>query len=107
MGFSRHEYCSGLPCPPPGELPVPGMDPAASPTFSVLQADSYPLSQLGSPFTQPYEDHYSDFQSKTGSVQLFVFSSLVDLLIECKIVVGYENGVYSLAFFLCCCFDSV
>ena len=23
MGFSRHEYWSGLPCPPPGDLPGP------------------------------------------------------------------------------------
>ena len=28
MGFSRHEYWSGLPCPPPGDLPDPGMEPA-------------------------------------------------------------------------------
>ena len=27
MGFSRQEYWSGLPCPPPGDLPNPGMDP--------------------------------------------------------------------------------
>ena len=27
MGFSRQEYCSGLPCPPPGNLPNPGMEP--------------------------------------------------------------------------------
>ena len=27
MGFSRQEYWSGLPCPPPGDLPDPGMDP--------------------------------------------------------------------------------
>ena len=25
MGFSRQEYCSGLPCPPPGDLPNPGI----------------------------------------------------------------------------------
>ena len=25
VGFSRHEYCSGLPCPPPGTLPDPGI----------------------------------------------------------------------------------
>ena len=25
MGFSRQEYCSGLPCPPPGDLPDPGI----------------------------------------------------------------------------------
>ena len=27
MGFSRHEYWSGLPCPPPGDLPNPGIEP--------------------------------------------------------------------------------
>ena len=28
MGFSRQEYWSGLPCPPPGDLPHPGTEPA-------------------------------------------------------------------------------
>ena len=27
MGFSRQEYSSGLPCPPPGDLPDPGIEP--------------------------------------------------------------------------------
>ena len=26
-GFSRQEYWSGLPCPPPGDLPDPGIKP--------------------------------------------------------------------------------
>ena len=26
MGFSRHEYCSGLPLPSPGDLPNPGIE---------------------------------------------------------------------------------
>ena len=26
MGFSRQEYWSGLPLPPPGDLPVPGIE---------------------------------------------------------------------------------
>ena len=29
MGFARQEYWSGLPCPSPGALPHPGMDPAS------------------------------------------------------------------------------
>ena len=37
-GFSRQEYWSGLPCPPPKDLPNPGIEPR-SPT---LQADSLP-----------------------------------------------------------------
>ena len=28
MGFSRQEYCSGLPCPPPGDLVDSGIRPA-------------------------------------------------------------------------------
>ena len=30
MGFSRQEYWSGLPCPPPGDLPDPGIEPVSS-----------------------------------------------------------------------------
>ena len=36
MAFSQQEYWSGLPCPPPGYLPKPGIEPR-SPT---MQADS-------------------------------------------------------------------
>ena len=27
MGFSKQEYCTGWPCPPPGDLPDPGIEP--------------------------------------------------------------------------------
>ena len=37
-GFSRQEYWSGLPCPPPGNLPNPGIQPRSP----ALQADSLP-----------------------------------------------------------------
>ena len=29
MGFSRQEYWSGLPCPPPGDLPEPEIEPVS------------------------------------------------------------------------------
>ena len=29
MGFSSKEYCSGLPCPPTGDLRDPGIEPAS------------------------------------------------------------------------------
>ena len=29
MGFSREEYWSGWPCPPPGDLPHPGIEPVS------------------------------------------------------------------------------
>ena len=36
MGFSRQEYWSGLSCPPPGDLPNPGIEPSslASPALA-------------------------------------------------------------------------
>ena len=36
MGFSRQEYWSGLPCPAPGDLPNPGIEPRSP----ALQVDS-------------------------------------------------------------------
>ena len=36
MGFSRQEYWSGLLCPPPGDLPDPGIEPGSP----ALKADS-------------------------------------------------------------------
>ena len=35
MGFSRQEYWSGLPCPPPGDLPEPGVEQEAPCTFCI------------------------------------------------------------------------
>ena len=29
MGFSRQEYWTALPCPPPGDLPDPGIEPVS------------------------------------------------------------------------------
>ena len=37
--FSRQEYWSGLPCPPPEALPSPGIEPE-SPASPALQVDS-------------------------------------------------------------------
>ena len=53
MGFSRQEYCSGLPCPPPGVLPHPGIKPT-SPMAPAWQAGSLPLAPPGKPHTLFY-----------------------------------------------------
>ena len=45
MGFSRQEYWSGLLCPPPGDLPDPGIEPK-SPS---LQVDSLLSEPPGKP----------------------------------------------------------
>ena len=42
-GFSSQKYWSGLPCPPPGNLPNPGIEPGSP----ALQADSLPAELPG------------------------------------------------------------
>ena len=49
-GFSRQEYWSEFPCPPPGDLPDPGTEPVSL-MSPALQADSLPLSHQGSKST--------------------------------------------------------
>ena len=44
-GFSRQEYWSGLPCPPPGNLLNPGIKPRSP----ALQADALPSELPGKP----------------------------------------------------------
>ena len=46
VGFSKQEYWSGLPCPPPGDLPNPGIEPATL-TSLHWQAGSLPLAPPG------------------------------------------------------------
>ena len=50
MGFPRQEYWSGLPFPPPGDLPDSRTE-TTSPVSPTLAVDSLPLSHLGSPIS--------------------------------------------------------
>ena len=50
MGFSSQEYQSGLPCPPPGELPSPGIEPVSL-TPPALADRLFTTSTTGSPIT--------------------------------------------------------
>jgi len=65
MGFSRQEYWSGLPCPPPGSLPDPGIEPR-SPT---LQADSVPSEPRGAAarISIPFSNEYFHSQREPSS----------------------------------------
>ena len=47
--FSSQEYWSGLPLPPPGDLPDPGIEPASP----ALQEDSLPSELPGKAPQQP------------------------------------------------------
>ena len=52
LGFFRQEHWSGLPCPPPGDLPNPGikltslMSPALAGRFFTTSAPSFFLKKL-------------------------------------------------------------
>ena len=50
MGFSRQEHWTGLPWPPPENLPDPGIEPK-SPASPALQVDSLPTEPPGKPGT--------------------------------------------------------
>ena len=51
MRLSTQEYWSGLPFPPPGDLPNPGIKPTSL-CLLQWQADSLPLHHLESPTIQ-------------------------------------------------------
>ena len=53
MGFSRQEDWTGLPFPPPGDLPDSGVEPRSP----ALQPDSLPCEPLGNRF--PYSGNMS------------------------------------------------
>ena len=60
LGFSRQEYWNGLPYPPPGDLPNPGVEPGSS----TLQADSLPSEPPENPYI------YLTFIKQIGSGKL-------------------------------------
>ena len=49
MGFPRQEYWSGLPCPPPGRLLDPGIEPASLMSPALAGPGSLPLVPPGKP----------------------------------------------------------
>ena len=51
MGFSRQEHWSGLPCPPPGDLPDPGIEPRSQ----LLLRDSLRSEPPGKPTLESME----------------------------------------------------
>ena len=71
MGFSRQEYCSGLPCPPPGDLSNQGSNPGLLHCRQIL----YSLSHQGSPrrlewVACPFSRHLPDPGMELGSPAL-------------------------------------
>ena len=72
MEFSRQEYWSGLPCPPPGDLPHSGIKPA-SPVAPALQVDSLLLSHWKRWCITGYQ---LSADSKQRNISMWSFSSV-------------------------------
>ena len=80
MEFSRQEYWSGLPCPPPGDLPDPGIEPASL-TSSRL-ASRFFTTRHHSPWNSPGQN------TGVGSLSLpqgiFLTQGLNPGLLHCR-----------------------
>ena len=51
LGFPRQEYCHGLPIPPPGDLPDPGIEPE-SPASPAMAGGFFTTEPPGKPRVQ-------------------------------------------------------
>ena len=63
MGFSRQEYWSGLPFPPPGDLHDPGIEPGSP----ALQADALISEPPGKPVVHANQQHPATWPSTPPS----------------------------------------
>ena len=81
MGFSRHEYWSGFPCPPPGDLPDQGSNLHLL-CLLYWQVDSLPLHHLGSPLSKESDDlittsRWWHISGRLLSLSLFFFWKII------------------------------
>ena len=61
LGFSRQEYWSGLPFPPPGNLPDPGLEPTSmSPALAGRLFTTEPLGKPRSKMGDSQLPHWSE-----------------------------------------------
>ena len=82
-GFSRQEYRSGLPWPPPRDLPNPGIKPRSP----VLQADSLPYEPLKKP-------------KNTGVGTLSLLQGIFSTQESNQGLLHYRQIIYQLSYFL-------
>ena len=67
MGFSRQEYWSGLPCPPPGDLSHPGIE-AASLASPALASSFSTTEPPGKPFKEGLTHSYRNVKLNLRSI---------------------------------------
>ena len=102
MGFSRQEYWSGLPCPPPGNLPNSGIKPESlmSPTLAGRFLTTRPGSLLAREVRGPHllilikllVDTLSLFKSSVCVAKFTGLIPLTSLLLFFGHLKGYAQG---------------
>ena len=75
VGFSRQEYCNGMPFPSPGDLPIPGMEPGSP----ALQADSLQSEPPGKTFTSLIILIRKTHSCYTGTLQNFKSTNFLQI----------------------------
>ena len=75
--FSRQEYWSGLPFPPPVDLPDPGIEPGSA----ALLADSSPSEPLGKPIPSWLCSCTGLMGSPSSSREEFVFRLILGVCV--------------------------
>ena len=100
LGFSRQEFWSGLPCPPSGDLPDPGIKPASH--FSCIGRPGFlPLCHLGSP-SYPHMWPKTCFYAiswNSGRMHLICFPSFRDHVLSAYFPIAENCCIYLVWFF--------
>ena len=95
MGFSRHEYWSGLPFPSPGDLPNPGiepMSPALAGGFFTTEPPGKPLSK----FTTQINHSINKFlRAEHAKQRREIYALLVEFYFQ-EVEIGVEIGKHLL-----------
>ena len=76
MGFSRQKYWSGLPFPPPGDLPDPGIEPVSL-TSPALAGGFSPLVPPGKPVNCKDHEREPDQNKTIFYFQIFISTNTI------------------------------
>ena len=92
-GFSRQEYWSGFPVPPPRDLPDPGVKPE-SPASPALQAGSSPAEHQEAP---PLPAPYTHTLRNVNTILLLSFTFLKIFKIPALKSLCAKSNIYALS----------
>ena len=84
LGFSSQEYCSGLPFPPPGNLPHPGIEPTSLES-PLLVGDSLLLHHGPMVITEAFHPVLSRHVQCTHLFMRYIFTSSYCLMPHVKL----------------------